>query len=104
NPFVEGMLKEFGARSIVTERRRIMIGDLSGAKRPINFLTNRGENAPPPVKSRRKMVSRLRKLERKVIIWNGLKEFFSSWFTALQLRFNPFNRYTDQLRPRMATR
>ncbi|MGH9551146.1 MAG: hypothetical protein ACRD3W_17315 [Terriglobales bacterium] len=97
NPFVEGMLKSFGDRNIVTERRRVMIGDVGGSRRPINFINDASAEAPPAQNTRSKMISRLRKLERKVLILKGLHEFLTGWFGTAQ-RHNPFHSHVDQLR------
>lgn len=90
-----GMLKTYGERTMLTERRRIIIGDVGGSMRPQKFLAAGREQH---TSNRRKMVSRLRRMERKVIFLHGLRDFFSKVVFALATRYNPFQSYRSQLR------
>jgi hypothetical protein len=101
--FGGGLMKQFGERSSLTERRRALIGDFSGARRPINFL-----QAVPSTRSnvtflhaapsaRRNNMHKLRRLERKVLYVRSLRETVWSFLTGFY-RWNPFRSYGDQVR------
>lgn len=94
NPFGDGMLKGFGERFIVTERRRAIVHGVGDALRPKSFIQTAALNAQP---SRRSMVSKLRKMERKVIIFQAIRDFFTGWLPPLY-RLNPLYSYADQVR------
>jgi len=87
--FGGGMMKGFGERSVLTERRRALIGDIGGARRPINFLQTAATG--------RRNMHKLRRLERKVLFVHGLRDSIWSFLTAFE-RWNPLRSYGDQLR------
>ncbi|HEY9776228.1 MAG TPA: hypothetical protein V6C81_20870 [Planktothrix sp.] len=90
-----GLLKSFDERSVLTERRRIIIGDFSGAKRPQNFLSNNQEQT---AEKRRHGMSRLRRAESKLLFLRGIFEDFASFANTLSTKYNPFQQRRAAIR------
>lgn len=102
NRFGGGLMKQFGERSMLTERRRALVGDIGGSRRPINFLhavpSGQGNvHYLRPAPSGRRNMHKLRRLERKVLYVRSLRDAIWSFVTGLY-RWNPFRSYGDQLR------
>jgi hypothetical protein len=102
--FGGGLMKQFGERSMLTERRRALINDIGGARRPINFLhavpSSQGNVRflkPAHSHSGGRNMHKLRRLERKVIYVRSLRDTVWSFITGIY-RWNPFRSYGDQLR------
>lgn len=69
NPDNRGLLKGFDEKNVITERRRVIVGDIAGSRRPMNFI---GRESLPVPSSRHEMTLRLRRLERKVLFWKSI--------------------------------
>ncbi len=92
----ENMLISLKEKSCVDEYKRNFANNRSGSKRPQSFL--RGESPTRThVKSRVRMVSRLRKLEKRQL-W--LQTTFMAIWQLLSgfSRLNPFRSFADQTR------
>lgn len=70
DPFQKSLLKVNDEKSVLTEKRRRMVGDIHGARRPKQFITS--ENVLYLPASRHERTLKLRRLERKVLIWKSL--------------------------------
>jgi hypothetical protein len=91
-----GMLKGYAERLMHTERRRFVVRDFSGAKRPWVFL-NAFTEKKPDRGPRKRNVSRLRRLESKNFWWQNLRHSIRQSLITLQL-MTPFRSYNSQLR------
>jgi hypothetical protein len=76
-----GLLKGFGERSTLTERRRSIVHDHAGSRRPQHFLEQ--QKVSYLQGSRHSKTLKLRRLERKVLFWKSL---WSAIFGILQPR------------------
>jgi len=91
-----GMLRGYAERLMDTERRRYVVHDFSGAKRPWFFL-NPFDQTKKPAGPRKRCVSRLRRLESKNFWWQNLRHSIRlSWMTLESM--TPFRSYRTQLR------
>jgi hypothetical protein len=96
-----GMLKTYGERANITERRRVIVGDFSGERRAQDFLSAGRENHAP---SRRSVVSRLRQMESKVVLLDAMLDLVSGISNSLATRYNPFCSYQTQVRVKSKSR
>lgn len=70
DPFQRSLLKVNDERSVLTERRRHMVGDIAGGRRPMHFIASQNVMYLPT--SRHSQTLRLRRLERKLLFWKTL--------------------------------
>ena len=70
NPFEKSLLKGLDERAVLTERRRVMVRDIAGGRRPLAFIGSQNVHCMPA--SRHEQTLRLRRLERKVLVWKNL--------------------------------
>jgi len=79
-----GLQKGFDERSTLTERRRHLVHDHAGGKRPAHFL---GEQKVSYMRdSRHSRTLRLRRLERRVMFWNNFWDAVFGVFSIFSLR------------------
>ncbi len=86
NPFQKSLLKGYDERSVLTERRRVMVGDIAGGRRPLHFIANTPVTAPRVTympASRHEMTLKLRRLERRVLFW---RNFWDTVFSVVRFR------------------
>jgi hypothetical protein len=70
DPTKKSLLRGYDERSVLTEKRRAMVGDIGGGRRPATFIASTDIRYMPA--SRHSSTLRLRRLERKVLIWKGM--------------------------------
>jgi hypothetical protein len=80
DPFNKSLLKGYDERSVRTERRRVMVGDVAGGRRPVDFIASTDVRYMRV--SRHESTLRLRRLERKVLFWKAL---WSSLFSFVRM-------------------
>ena len=84
DPFAYGksLLRGLDERSVVTERRRVLVGDIGGGRRPQGFITSQQRTVYNMPVSRHGATLKLRRLERKVLLW---KSFWGTVFSVFGL-------------------
>jgi hypothetical protein len=75
-----GLQRGFDERSTLTERRRSIVHDHAGGRRPMHFLVQ--ENVSYMPGSRHSRTLKLRRLERRVLFWQN---FWSAVFSLFRL-------------------
>src|SRR5580698_8531364 len=78
DPAVNRLLRGYDEKSTLTERRRAIVGDVGGSRRPIDFIAPQQRQVHNMPVSRHAATLRLRRLERKVLFWQN----FWSMITA----------------------
>jgi hypothetical protein len=90
------MLKDLGERALANGYRAAKSVDIVfDPKRAVGFVNKACEDSNK--KSRKAMVSRLRRLERRAFLLDVIVDLMHSAFTVL-FRYNPRRTYEDQLR------
>ena len=86
DPTANRLLRGFDEKFTLTERRRAIVGDISGGRRPHDFITSQQQVHNMPI-SRHAATLRLRRLERKVLIWQNIWSMITAPLKIGAIRF-----------------